>query len=104
MNQVWVTATIRATTGGVVLAGAAFFGSLSTGSSLRTAGIAAGVAFFGYLVTRGVAEGIIDNLPSSRTAAVQPIPSDRAPPPVPPVSPAPVPAAPAPLIGEPPRG
>ena len=78
MNQVWVTATIRATTGGVVLAGAAFFGSLSTGSSLRTAGIAAGVAFFGYLVTRGVAEGIIDNLPSSRTAAVQPIPSGSA--------------------------
>ena len=58
--QPWVIAGLRAIAGGLVLAGAAFFGQLATGQSLKAAGIGAGVAFFGYLVTRGAVEGLID--------------------------------------------
>ena len=63
--QPWMIASIRAVGGGVVLAGAAFFGQLATGQSLKAAGIGAGVAFFGYLVTRGVVEGVIDQRAST---------------------------------------
>ena len=58
--QPWQIATIRSFIGGVVIAGGAFFGQLATNAPLRTAEIAAGVAFFSYLALRGVAEGIID--------------------------------------------
>lgn len=55
-----VVATYRAVMGAVVLAGAAFFGALQGGATSRVAGIAAAVAFFGYLGTRGVVEGVVD--------------------------------------------
>jgi len=58
--QPWLIAGLRAVAGGAALAGAAFFGQLAAGQSLKAAGIGAGVAFFGYLVTRGVVEGVID--------------------------------------------
>lgn len=58
--QPWLIASLRAVAGGGVLAGAAFFGQLAAGQPLKAASIGAGVAFFGYLVTRGVVEGIVD--------------------------------------------
>jgi hypothetical protein len=56
----WVIALGRAALGGLVLGGSSYFGQLASGASQKTALISAGVAFFGYLVLRGGAEGIID--------------------------------------------
>lgn len=60
MSDAFKTAIIRATVWSVILAGGSFFGQLSTGGSLRSAGIAAGVVFFLSLATRGGIEGYID--------------------------------------------
>lgn len=69
MNDTYRAALIRAVVGGLVLAGAAFFGSLSGdlaqgqaihAAQLEGSGIAAGVVFFGNLVVRFGAEGLID--------------------------------------------
>lgn len=65
-------ALIRSVLGGVVFAGSAFFGQLATGAPTRAAEIAAGVAFFSYLILRGGVEGLID--------------TQTAPPPAPPVA------------------
>lgn len=59
-RQPVVVAAYRALGGAVVLAGAAYFGALAAGQPLRAAGISAGVAFFAYLSTRGVIEGLVD--------------------------------------------
>jgi hypothetical protein len=61
MTQQFKVAWIRAGVGGLVLAGSAFFGQLATGGTLRTAGVAAGVAFFAYLILRGGVEGLVDS-------------------------------------------
>jgi hypothetical protein len=69
VGDAFKTALIRAAIGGVALAGAAFFGVLSGdltagqqlgGHQLEVAGVAAGVVFFGNLVVRAGAEGLID--------------------------------------------
>lgn len=54
-----VQATIRGILLALVVAGLAFFTALSQGESLRQAGVAAGVAGFGILVSR-FGEGMID--------------------------------------------
>lgn len=61
----WVQALARAVYGGIVLAGVAYFTALGNGQSQAHAGIAAGAAFFGYLVVRGGIEGVIDTQASS---------------------------------------
>ncbi len=53
-------ALIRAAIGSVAMAGVTFFTAASQGQSLKVAGIAAGAAFFTYLITRGGIEGLID--------------------------------------------
>jgi hypothetical protein len=60
MSDAYKVALIRSGIGGVVFAGSAFFGQLATGAPLRGAEIAAGVAFFSYLLLRGGIEGFID--------------------------------------------
>ena len=44
------------------MAGAAFFAQLAGGGNTKTAGIGAGVAFFGYLALRFGVEGTVDTL------------------------------------------
>lgn len=51
----------RAVVGGLVTAGLTFFTTLQTTDNLRDASIAAGAAFFGYIVIRGGFEGGIDS-------------------------------------------
>jgi membrane protein insertase Oxa1/YidC/SpoIIIJ len=59
-QQPIVVASYRAVIGASVMAGAAFFSTLQTGASTKIAGVAAGVAFFGYLALRAGVEGLID--------------------------------------------
>lgn len=59
-QQPIVIATYRAVIGATVMAGAAFFTTLQSGATIKIAGVAAGVAFFGYLALRAGVEGIID--------------------------------------------
>lgn len=64
MTDFWkqpiVIAGYRAIVGAAVMAGAAFFTTLQSGATTKIAGVAAGVAFFGYLALRAGVEGIID--------------------------------------------
>jgi hypothetical protein len=66
MSDAFKTALIRGAIGAVIFAGSAGFSQLATGSSYKAAAIAAGVAFFGYLILRSGVEGYID------TQAAQP--------------------------------
>jgi len=77
MSDAFKTALVRAAISGVVLAGSAFFGALAGDLAvgqhlgalqLETAGIAAGVVFFGNVGLRGGIEGYID----TRAAAAAP--------------------------------
>jgi len=52
IQQTLAAGLVRALVLAVVLAGSAFFGQLQSGSTVRAAGIAAGVAFFAALVLR----------------------------------------------------
>lgn len=76
-------AFIRSVYGGIISAAIAFFAILQT-AEFRTpdtfsdAGIAAGAAFFGYLMLRGLAEGLID---SGRAASGNVTPADVGQPP-----------------------
>jgi hypothetical protein len=69
MTKFWqqpiVVASYRAVIGGAVMAGAAFFSTLSSGASTKVAGVAAGVAFFGYLALRAGVEGLVDQTQKS---------------------------------------
>lgn len=69
MSDQFKTALIRGFIGGVIFAGSAGFSQLATGASFRAAGIAAGVAFFGYLILRSGVEGYIDNAAAGSTPA-----------------------------------
>jgi hypothetical protein len=60
VSDAFKTALIRGVIGAVIFAGSAGFSQLATGASFRAAGIAAGVAFFGYLILRSGVEGYID--------------------------------------------
>lgn len=60
MSPQLTTALIRASLGGIITAGVAFFGQLAAGVSVGRAGIATGLTFFTYLAARGGAEGLID--------------------------------------------
>jgi hypothetical protein len=66
MTEQMKAAFIRSMYGGVITAAIAFFAILQT-AAVRTsetfgdAGVAAGAAFFGYLMLRGLAEGLIDS-------------------------------------------
>lgn len=50
----------RAVIGGIVTAGATFFTTMQTGKGWEEAAIAAGAAFFAYVVVRGGFEGSFD--------------------------------------------
>ncbi len=55
---------VRALIGAVLTAGLTFFTTLqavNAPNEIAKAGMAAGAAFFGYMVTRGAAEGLIDS-------------------------------------------
>jgi hypothetical protein len=60
MSAQFQTALIRGAIGGAIFAGSAFFAQLASGGSLKAAGVAAGVSFFGYLLLRSGIEGYID--------------------------------------------
>lgn len=68
MSDAFKTALVRGLIGAVIFAGSAAFSQLATGASLRAAGIAAGVAFFGYLILRSGVEGYIDTQAASSSA------------------------------------
>ncbi len=65
MNSAYKVALERAAVWGFVLGGGTFFGALSAGGSLKAAGIAFGVTFFGTLALRGGLEGFIDSRAAS---------------------------------------
>ena len=68
MSKQFQTALIRASIGAVIFAGSGFFGQLASGGSLKAAEVAAGVAFFGYLMLRGGVEGFIDHQAATSAA------------------------------------
>lgn len=65
MTEQLKAATIRGLYGGIWTAGATFFATVQLAANrstrLEDAAIAAGAAFFAYMVSRGVAEGLIDS-------------------------------------------
>ena len=68
MSDQFKSALVRGLIGGVIFAGSAAFSQLTTGASYKAAGIAAGVAFFGYLILRSGVEGYIDTNAASKSA------------------------------------
>lgn len=78
MTEQFKAATIRALYGAILTAALTFLTTFQlTGFDeprrMEIAAVAAGVAFFGYMLSRGVAEGIID---SSREVSGNILPSD----------------------------
>lgn len=66
MTAQFKAATIRALYGAILLAAATFLAALQvaefrTSETIADAGIAAGVTFIGYMIARGMAEGLIDS-------------------------------------------
>jgi hypothetical protein len=66
MTEQMKAATIRALYGAIFTSGAVFFSVLQVtsgtyGHRFETAGIALGVAFSGYMLSRGITEGLIDS-------------------------------------------
>jgi hypothetical protein len=59
--MVWQAAIVRSIYGGVLNGLAVGIGVYTTTNSIRAALLAGGAVSVGYLITRGVAEGLIDN-------------------------------------------
>ncbi len=77
MTEQMKAATIRALYGGLLTAALVFFTALQVESrsrdTIEDAAIAAVVALLGYMISRGVAEGLID---SARASSGNVLPSD----------------------------